>query len=223
MRSFKCAASVLLLQATSFGSTLLINFETVPPEPTGPSLFGLAGPMQTIVVPNVATITGGVILGNETNLPAQSFATPPNVYATAGFGDGLSSTLTISLNAAFGTVSEVSFPVLNGSTQTESYVVDAFNGATLVASQTLSNLPSNGSSGFGIVDLTAPLITSVTVAPTALDASCCSGWDYSIDSIALNEPVQAAVGTPEPEIPVMLVPALFALLAWKHLRNRALD
>jgi hypothetical protein len=176
---------------------LLINFETVPTGLSGPSTFAAAGPAQTILVPGVATFTGGVILGSETNLPAQSFATPPNVYATAGFGDGLSSTLTIALDAAF-TATEVSFPILNGSTQPESYVVDIYNGATLVGSQTLTDVPSNGASGFGIIDLTAASITSVTISPVALDAGCCSGWDYSIDSIALNESVQQAFDTPEP-------------------------
>jgi hypothetical protein len=186
----------LVLSTSTFASSLLVNFETVPPEPTGPSTFAAAGPAQTIVVSGVATFTGGVILGNETNLPAQSFGSPPNVYATAGFGTSLSSTITMAFNPAF-LVSEVSFPVFNGSTQTESYVIDAFNGATLVATQTLSNLPSTGSSGFGIATLTAANITRVTVAPSALDATCCSGWDFSIDSVALNETVQQAFA-PEP-------------------------
>jgi PEP-CTERM motif-containing protein len=195
--TFAVALAFLLCLAASAG-TIVINFETVPVEATGPSTFAAAGPMQTIVVPSVATITGGVILGNETNLPAQSFGTPPNVYATAGFGDPtLQSTLTIDLSASFPTT-EVSFPVFNGSTQTESYVVDAFNGAAMVATQTLSSVPANGSSGFGIIDLMAANITSVTIAPVALDASCCDGWDFSIDSIALNESVQQALGTPEP-------------------------
>jgi hypothetical protein len=178
----------------------LIDFENVPSEPAGPSLFASAGPMQTIVVPGVATITGGVILGNETLLPAQAFGTAPNVYGTAGFGDPtLSSTLTIAFNPAFGTVGEVSFPVFNGDTAVESYVITALDGASVVSTQTLSNLAPNTSSGFGIVDITAPSITSLTIAPTALDVGgCCSGWDFSIDSVAVNESVLTAVGTPEP-------------------------
>jgi hypothetical protein len=178
------------------GGTILINFETVPVEPTGPSLFADAS-AETVVVPGVATISGGTILGNETLLPAQAFGTPPNVYATGGFGvAGLLSTLTISIDPAF-SVGQVSFPLFNASTQTESYVIDAFDGATLASSETLSDLASNEDSGYGIVDLTAPNITSVTIAPSALDASCCGGWDYSIDSVALNESVQTAF-VPEP-------------------------
>jgi len=192
--------AVTILSATAAtAGTILINFETVPVIATGPSTFAAAGPMQTITVPNVAVITGGVVLGNESNLPAQAFGTPPNVYATAGFGTGTLSTLTITLNPAFGTVDEVSFPVFNGDTAIETYVVTGFNGATQVAQQTLSNLATNANQGFGIVDLMAASITSVTIAPQTLDVGgCCNGWDFSIDSVALNESVQTAVGAPEP-------------------------
>jgi hypothetical protein len=177
-------------------STLLINFETVPVEPTGPNLFSVAGAAQTITVPGVATISGGVILGDETNLPAQAFGTPPNVYGTAGFGNNLSSTLTLTFNAAF-PVTQVSFPVFNGATITESYLITAYNGAAVVASQTLTNLASNALGGYAIADLTSTSISSITVAPTALNDPAVNGWDFSIDSIALNESVQQAFA-PEP-------------------------
>jgi hypothetical protein len=161
--------------------------------------------VQTIVVPGVATFTGGVVLGNANFLPAQAFTTPPNSYGTANFDTGfpLFSTLTIGLNPAFGTVDEVSFPILNGSTQTETYIVDAFNGATLVASQTFSNVPSNLNSGFAIADIMSPSITSVTISPLSLDASCCGGWDFLIDSVALNSSVQQAFA-PEPASLVLI-------------------
>lgn len=196
-------ASLFLAACSTIGnaSVILVNFETVPVEATGPSVFTAGQAPQTITVPSVATFTGGVILGNETNLPAQSFGTPPNVYATAGFDSLLSSTLTIAIAPLF-PVTEVSFPLFNGSTQTESYVVTVFNGATNVASETLS-MASNLSSGFGIFDLKASNITSVTIMPTALDAGCCSGWDYSIDSVALNQSVQQAFA-PEPGTFVLL-------------------
>jgi len=183
-------------------TAVLINFETVPPEPTGPSLFSECT-AATITVPNVASISGGCILGDASNFPAQDFATPPNAYGTAGFGTALSSTLTIDISPSF-MVDEVSFPLFNGATQTESYVVDAFDGATQVATQNLSGLASNLDSGFGVVDVTAANITSVTINPVALNASCCDGWDYLIDSIALNEPVESAFPTPEPATFVLL-------------------
>lgn len=209
----------LLCTAIASPSTILINFETVPVEPTGPSLFALAGPAQTILVPGVATVTGGVVLGNESNLPAQSFGTPSNVYATAGFGDNLSSTLNLSFNAAF-PVNQVSFPVFNGAAIAESYVIDAYNGAGLVASQTLSNLPSNASSGFAIADLTAPSITSVTIAPATLNDPADNGWSFSIDSVALNEPVQQAFSTPEPGTFALSIIGAFAIIGINRRRSR---
>jgi len=202
------AVAILLSALGANATTTLINFETVPPLPIGPSLFAAAGPAQTIVVPGVATFTGGVILGNATNLPAQGFATPPNTYGTAGFADpSLSSTLMIALDPAFGTVDEVSFPVFNGATQLESYMINAFDGATLVATQTLSNIASNLNSGFAIADIVSPTITSVTISPLTLDATCCNGFDFFIDSVALNSTVQQAF-SPEPSSFVLIGLAL---------------
>jgi hypothetical protein len=211
MRKLSFVAVAILLSALGANAgTILINFETVPVIATGPSLFASAGPMQAITVPGVATFTGGVVLGNAANLPAQAFTTPPNSYGTAnsiGAGPGLLSTLTIALDSAFGTVNEVSFPILNGSTINETYIVDAFNGATLVASQTFPNVPSNLNSGFAIADIMSPSITSVTISPLSLDASCCGGWDFFIDSVALNSSVQQAFA-PEPASLVLIGLAL---------------
>jgi hypothetical protein len=204
MSTFSLVAASMVLAATAANAgTILINFETVPVEATGPSVFASAGPAQTVVVPGVATFTGGVILGNETFLQPDSFETQPNVYGTASFGDpSLLSTLTMSFNPSFGTVTEVSFPVFNGDVSPESYVATAFDGSTAVGSQTLSDLAAFTSGGFGIITITAPAITSVTIAPT--DTS--GGWDYSIDSVALNETVQqASNAVPEPDNLVFLL------------------
>ncbi len=186
----------VMFSTLASASTMLINFETVPVEPAGPSLFATAGAAQTITVPGVAAISGGVILGDETNLSLQAFGTPPNVYATAGFGHDLSSALTISFNAAF-PVTQVSFPLFNGDSISESYIITAYNGAGVVASQTLTNLASNASGGYAIADLTSANISSLTIAPAALNDPSVNGWDFSIDSIALNESVQQAFA-PEP-------------------------
>jgi hypothetical protein len=183
--------------AVPIGSALatvaVVNFETVPVEPTGPPLFASVPGPQTIVAPGIATFTGGVILGNAASFPGIVFATPPNVYGTANFGNGLSETLTITVDPSF-PVTEVSFPIFNGETFTQSYTATAFSGATQVASQTLTNLPPNSSSGFGLIDLMAMPITSVTIIPTALPSS----WDFLIDTVAFNESVEQAVGVPEP-------------------------
>lgn len=206
------AIAVTFFTTLANAEAVLINFETVPVEATGPSFFSDCT-AATVTVTNVASISGGCILGNATNFPAQDFATPPNVYGTAGFGSTPSSTMTIAISPSF-TADEVSFPLFNGSSQTESYVVDAFNGATQVATQTLSNVAANSSSGFGIVDLSAANITSVTINPLALDAGCCGGYDYVIDSVALNESVQSAV--PEPGMLALCGLALAAVGATRR-------
>jgi|ERR1700733_4790990 hypothetical protein len=227
MSKFSLIAVSMVLAATAANAgTILINFETVPVEATGPSDFADAGPAQVVVVPGVATFTGGVILGNESALPADSFGTLPNVYATAGFGDpSLSSTLTLTINPSFGTVTEVSFPVFNGDTASESYIATAFDGSTAVGSQTLSDLAPNSSGGFGIINLMAPAITSVTIAPTALDTGgCCDGWDYSIDSIALNETVQqASNAVPEPGNLVYLLALGLPICVFLKSRQKSLQ
>src|SRR5271170_2082256 len=90
-------------------TAVLINFETVPAEPAGPSVYSECT-AATITVPDVASISGGCILGDANFFPALGFATPPNVYGTAGFGTTPSSTLTINISPSF-TADEVSFPL----------------------------------------------------------------------------------------------------------------
>ena len=101
-----------------FRARALIDFETSPVEPTGPSLFG-ASTEQDVTLTGVATVSGGLILGNPTTFPAQSFSTVPNVYFTEGPSDSegssptLLQTLTIAIDPSY-TCNEVSFPVFNG-------------------------------------------------------------------------------------------------------------
>jgi len=66
LKFFEVVVGGLLLAASaSAGPVVVVNFETVPSLPTGPSLFG--GPEQDIVVPGVATFRGGTILGFAAN------------------------------------------------------------------------------------------------------------------------------------------------------------
>src|SRR5213078_5405178 len=96
------------------------------------------------------------------------------------FGNHLSNSLTITTDPAFATT-EVSFAVFNGETFNQSYTVNAFNGANLVASQSLTNVAPNFNSGYGLIDLTSlGGISSVTIAPTGAPAS----WDFLIDTVA---------------------------------------
>jgi hypothetical protein len=182
-------------------TTAFVDFENNPHIAQGPSLFADAGNAQTIVVPGVATFTGGVVLGDETNLPALSFATAPNVYGTAlntfiGSTFVLPDQITITINPSF-TVKEVSFPFFNGVLTTASFTVDAFNGTTQIGQQLLTNIPANTDSGHAVVDLTtATDITSVVITPDSI-----TPWDFSIDSVAFNEAVSQAItpgGTPIP-------------------------
>ena len=204
--------TILGLGSTTFaGPITVVNFETVPVEPTGPSLFG--GPAQSVTDPGVATFSGGTILGDAADFPAIVFATPPNVYGTTN-GDGYSETLTISVNPAFA-ATEISFPIFNGETFAQSYVATAFNGATQVAQQTFLNVPANTSSGFVLADLIAPNITSVTITPQGSPST----FDFVIDTVAFNESVTSAV-SPEPTSMLLMGSGLFGLAAFARRRFR---
>ena len=142
------------------------------------------------------------MLGFATFFPAITFATAPNVYGTANFGNGLAKSLSIDVNPAF-TTTEVSFALFNGQTFT-TYQVDAFDGANLVATQTLTNVAPNFNSGFGIIDLIAAGgITKVTIQ----SAGAPSVWDFVIDTIAFNQSVTAVVNAPPPPPDVLPPPA----------------
>ena len=93
--------------ASTRASLALVDFENTPPLSTGPSIYvAVPGPQTITTTP--ATFTGGVVLGFATFFPAIAFATPPNVYGTADFGNKLPEQLTITMNPAF-TTTEVSF------------------------------------------------------------------------------------------------------------------
>jgi len=195
--------ALLLSASASAGTVVVVNFETVPPEPAGPSTFG--GPAQNITVPGVATFSGGTILGFATNFPGIVYATPPNVYGTES---GYSETLTITVDPAFA-ATEVSFPIFNGNTTAVSYVATAFDGATQVAQQIFLSVPANFNSGYALADLMASNITSVTIAPQGSPAF----FDFLIDTVAFNESVTAAVA-PEPGSLMLLGGGLLGLAAF---------
>ena len=170
-----------------------VNFDP-PGTPLGPSVYVAAGGPQTIST-TPATFTGGVVLGFATFFPAISFATAPNVYGTADFGIGLSKTLDIGVNPGFAT-SEVSFALFNGETFGQSYTATAFNGTTAVASQTLFNIPANFNAGYGVVDLNAASITSVSISAVGAP----SVWDFLIDTVAFNQTLQQGVASLPPPL-----------------------
>lgn len=183
-------AGLVVASTALAGTVTVVDFENVPSLAQGPSLFG--GPEQDIDVPGVATFSGGTVLGDAASFPAIIYATPPNVYGTASGFAGYSETLTITVDPS-ASISEVSFPVFNGETFTQSYTVTAFDGVTQVAQEDLLNLPDNSSSGYALADLLAPTITSVTITPDGAPAA----FDFLIDTVAFNESVEQAVA-PEP-------------------------
>ncbi len=184
------SAAPVYAQITSF-----IDFETNPAIAQGPSIFiAVPGP-QTIVTP-VATFSGGVVLGLATFFPAIAFASSPNVYGTADFGNNLSRTLTIDLNPTT-QVNQVSFALFNGETFNQSYQVDAFNGSALVATQTLASVAPNFNSGYGVIDLKSTTnITQVTINAVGNPVA----WDFLIDDVAINQSLTNVITTPLPPV-----------------------
>jgi hypothetical protein len=183
------------------GAVALVDFETTPALSTGPSIYvAVPGPQTIVTAP--ATFSGGVVLGFATFFPAISFATVPNVYGTADFGNRLSETLNMAIDPAF-TATEVSFALFNGEVFNQSYAINGFNGTTLVASQTLNSIVPNFNSGYGLVDLVAAGgITSVTVAPVGAPSS----WDFLVDTVAFNENITNVI--PPTVLPPTLPPNL---------------
>ena len=182
-------------------TTSVVNFETNPSLSTAPSIYVAVPAQQTIVTPE-ATFTGGVVLGFATFFPAIAFASAPNVYGTADFGNNLARSLNIAINPS-NNVTEVSFALFNGETFNQGYVINAFNGATQVASQTIASIAPNFNSGYAIVDLVAAGgITSVNIAPTGNPQA----WDFLIDTVAFNQSITSVVNAPPP--PEVVLPTV---------------
>ena len=172
-------------------ATGFVNFDPTQGIAQGPSIYVAVPAAQTIVTAP-ATFSGGVVLGLATFFPAIAFASSPNVYGTADFGNGLSRSLTIDVNPSFGPTSEVSFALFNGETFNQSYVVNAFDGTNLVATQTLAGMAPNWQSGYGIVDIFAGNITRVTIDAVGSP----SVWDFLIDSVAFNQYIDGSINPP---------------------------
>ena len=87
--------------------------------------------MQTYSKPGVSSISGGVVLGNPTFLPAFPLHGTPRLYGTTDIADPtLLNTITLIFPSAEDIVSVIGM-VFNGQPIPEDYVVDAFSGATL--------------------------------------------------------------------------------------------
>ncbi len=211
-----CAALALAVGRPAPAAAITIDFENEPALPAQPNNFAAAGAMQTYSKPGVYSISGGVVLGNPTFLPAFPLhGTPPNLYGTADFADpSLLNTITLTFPSAEDIVS-VTGVLFNGQPIPENYVVDAFSGATLVAFDTFTGMAaSTSTSAFGNISLSsvaAQPITSVTI--TTPDAAM-NGWDFFVDTITIS----ATTPIPEPSSALILLTGALGLLVARRRR-----
>lgn len=224
-RTLQALLLAVQLAFSSLASALIIDFETAPSLATGPNLFASAGPVQVITVGGV-TVSGGVVLGLPSFLPATPFGTPPNLYGTANHPNGgvaadptLQSTITIAINPGASTVEGLLF---NGLIATDSFLIEAFSGATLVDNLSLLNLPANLSNGFSVFRLSSsgPAIDRVTIQPD-LAGLWPGEWDYFIDTLAIAEPIENVNRAPEPASSSLLLMGL-GLLVWRTVAHRGI-
>ena len=210
------AASLAVARADTITT---IDFETIPSGVAGPMLFSNAGGTQTITVPGVASITGGVVLGLATSLSGNPYATAPNIYATASNNEigvgGFSLADSIVINIAAGTAAtQATIPVINGLQHAESYVVTALDGGSVVSQQTLTGVQAFG---YAVASLAAPAITSITIA--SADSST---WDFGTDTVTLVESsgTSTVTSTPEPASAALAIAGLVVAAASGLLRKR---
>lgn len=206
LRSATFSLFVFMTLALTFfarpAAALIVNFETVPQLPVGPSLSLGAGPAQTINVNGQVTFSGGIVFGFPASFPASPYSTVPNLYGTVSpliggnFSWQPSVTMAIDPSVQAKTVEGLLF---NGLTIPRSYTVDAYSGTTLVDSQAFTNLPSNVESGFGVFRLQSdgPSISSVIFNPDR-GGGAFGTWDYAIDSIAINQKIETLATVPIP-------------------------
>lgn len=180
-----CAVLLLCAALSPAGAQVVINFDNLP---VGPNNFAAAGPMQVIDVPGVATVSGGVVLGNPSFLPAfPGHGSAPNLYGTTDFADpSLLDTITLTLPASTN-IKNVSGVLFNGQTISEDYSINAFFGATNVGSLALPAIQDNSSaSAFRNFSLTASggnIITSLTI--TTPNAGL-NGWNFFVDNLTVT-------------------------------------
>lgn len=196
---------------------LLLNFDAAPfPTNAGPNNFFAAGPMQTYSVPDQFTISGGVILGNPTFLPAfANSGSPPNLYATADFADPtLLPDILLTLNTNMD-ATVVQGLLFNGQTISETYTVSAYDASSnLLYSQIYvvpPDLTTNGYVTFNVFSEAGPPIATVDITTPN---SGMNGWDFGVDSIDVT-----VVSVPEPSALAVTVIGL-GLLVLNARRNR---
>jgi hypothetical protein len=176
---------------------------------------GVPGTGPQTINTDVASFNGGVVLGLATFFPAITFASSPNVYGTADFGNGLSHTLSIAMNGG-ATTKEVSFALFNGETFNQSYQITAYgtDGTSVIGTQIVQNIVPNWQSGYSIVDLkflsnpndaanstlldfTSVKINAINSSNQAIDKP--GLFDFLIDDVAFGSNIASIL---DPSAPV---------------------
>jgi hypothetical protein len=199
-------------------SALIIDFESTPNLPLGPSFFSSAGPAQNIVVGGV-TVKGGVVLGLPSFLPASIFSTTPNLYGTANHPSGgavgdssLQSMVSIEIDPSLG-ISTVEGLLVNGLIGEDNFTIEAYSGLTLVDSLFLIGISANVSSGYEVFKLDSGglAIDLVTLRPS-LDGPFSGEWDYFLDTLAIGEPIENVIRVAEPASIALLLAGIGCLM-----------
>ncbi|HZW32109.1 MAG TPA: hypothetical protein VFF52_15460 [Isosphaeraceae bacterium] len=191
----------------------VIDFEQY----TGPSTYAAAGNAQTLDVSTsigTVVISGGVILTNATNLPADE----TSIYGTAGnaanigvtTGSGFTNPLTITFPA----------PITN-------FFLDIINGNVIPVTYTLADnaghsasfsIPPNTQMGLETFGFPATGSMVTVAATTGQSTSTGITWDFFIDNLHFDEPLPSV---PEPESLVILATAALPIgLAYRWRKRR---
>jgi hypothetical protein len=210
------AVLVLGVAQTAYCDTFTINFETLPALPTQPNNFAAAGAMQTYSQPGIFSISGGVVLGNPTFLPAfAANGTPPNLYGTADFASPtLLPTITLDLPTTSFLFTSVSFLLFNGQPISETYSVSGIVGGNPIAAINIGPLASNTAGGFTNFTFNSPggPITRISITPPNANIN---GWDFLVDRIVIT-----GTPVPEPSSFVLLLAPIGGLALARYKRGR---
>ena len=185
-----CSSTLLLLftlLCAGGAEAVVVDFENNPALPVAPDTFIEAGATQVAVVPGVAIVSGGVVLGYPAELPEIPFVSRPNVYGSANApvfmaDPSLLPTTTIDIDPAVA-ATLVEGVVLNLLAAPETFTVSAFGPGGLLETQVLADVPSSALSGIGTYSFSAASITRVTITPSQPGGE----WAYMVDTVAINE------------------------------------
>ena len=107
-------------------------------------------------------------------------------------------TLSITIDPSLA-VTTVEGLLFNGLVGTDSFLVQAFSGSALVDSVSLDDLAANLGGGFDVFRLASG---GATIDLVTIDADLAGPfpgeWDFFIDTLAINEPIENVVAVSEP-------------------------